>query len=386
MSATAKNMTGQEAEQGLELTVDAAQLREALGRGVASKKAGDIGEHALLRAGSMGDDTLEITTIDPLMARCDMVRGTIVGKGAICAHVGELQTALRGWEGEVKLSVEKGWLVVRAADDTGKRWRRFEIASLPAEQFPYPEDLFSEGLEADPIAAKEALAAVSYVAPSDDGRAVLNGVYLEASVAVATNGTKGATCPVSTGIAEGDEVIIPHDALKALRSALGEETEIALLRREREGKPVGLEVEDTAADWWLRVKLIDGNYPDWRRAFAPADEPGYKLTFKARELREAVARLTPFAFRQETEASPITVSKAEGGLQLSADARGATERVNATVEGEFEEISIDGRWLAQALEHCGDDMAIWQSGSTGVPQLFQGDGRTDRHVVAPMRV
>jgi len=382
MSATAETMT----ETSLELTVDAAQLREALSRGVSSKKAGDIGEHALLRAGAIGADTLDITTIDPLMARRDTVRGTITAPGEICAHVAELQTALRGWEGEVRLSVEKGWLVVGAADGAGKRWRRFEIASLPADQFPYPEDLFSEGLEADPIAAKEALAAVSYAAPADDGRAVFNGVYLEASVAVATNGTQGANCPVSTGIAEGDEVIIPHDALKAVRAALGEKTEIALLRRKREDKPVGLEVADTAEDWWLRVRLVMGTYPDWRRAFAPADEPGYKLTFDAGAMRAAVARLTPFAFRQETKASPITISKAEDGLQLAAAARSATERVSATVEGEFEEISIDGRWLAQALEHCGDGQAVWQSGSTGAPQLFQGDGRTDRHIVTPFRI
>jgi DNA polymerase-3 subunit beta len=127
---------------------------------------------------------------------------------------------------------------------------RCTIAWLPAEEYPMLTDAAAPH---EVTGGAAALAWCAGAAPADDARGYLNGLFFSADAAVATNGARLAACPAASAV----DAIVPHAALSIIGPIIATGGRLFLGANTWRAEGDGV----TA-----RGKLVDGSFPDWRRA------------------------------------------------------------------------------------------------------------------------
>lgn len=227
---------------------------------------------------------------------------------SVAVHHGRLTDAVLSLcPGPVSIDHASGRLCIRAANG-GKR----SLATVSATDLPDigPHD-FPDAVTLDAATLRDALAFVAPAMSTEPTRYYLHGTYLHSEagrlIAVALNGNQLHMASLGEGHLAGR--ILPFAFVNDLLRAL-----------ERRDGEVTLRFSDRLAeveigDRLMRRKLVDGQFPDYRKAFPEGH--GGSLTVTADELARAVEAVSRGARVGGVDGIVIRLALSDDGVSAS---------------------------------------------------------------------
>lgn len=287
-------------------------------------------------------------------------------------------------DSEVVLLAEHNRLTMRCGR------ARFSFPTLPVDDFPRIAcGDWAAQWEMQGAALAEALTHARPAMSNEETRYYLNGVQFErradddgagALFVVATDGNR--LHHVRLAAPEGSETlgdsIVPRKAVPIIQTLCAESrVDVAFAS----GK---MRVE--AGETVLVSKLIDGNFPDWRRVLPTGATS--ECRFDPRALEEALGRVIAIS-NDKTRA--VKLEFGASSIELSCTCPD-TGTASETIEAEQRRddicaIGFNGRFLADVLAQLsGDSATVRFSDSTGPTGWSKGDASDRACVLMPMRV
>ena len=286
-------------------------------------------------------------------------------------------------DGKVTLEVEDEKATLKCGRS------RFVLQTLPAEDFPQPEE--QEALALLPFAASELRGLLQHVQHGmahNDTRYYLNGLLLHFSptnsllTVAATDGHRLALITQSI-----DDCPLPEAERIVPRAVVGEM--LKLLKADDYQTPVSLVVFEKkigllAGTTMLVSTVIDGKYPDVWRVIPTSSGTSIKverepLLQALRRAKLAIGDLMNLGVRLSFGPEEVRVSV--GGTEPMEDAV-AVESVGPDVE-----TGLNCDYLCDALEAIDDDFVRIELTDAQSPVKVTGDSRDEGiHVVMPMRL
>lgn len=234
----------------------------------------------------------------------------------------------------------------------------YDLRLMPVEDFPALPEPASEAVTAVMKAEQFAktVGQVARAASTDDARAVLTGVLLEASegtlTAAATDSYRLAVRTVAWDQGAETTALVPRRALEEARRTaeqLGSEVRLAL---------EGTQVTFLFGDRRLTARLIEGKYPDYRQLI-PSGYQRRLVTDRA-ELMEVVRRVSVVG-ETSTSTTPVTLHLTGDTVRVTAgsgEVGEAEESLPGVLEGEELEIAFNPRYLLDGLDAVGSAEAV----------------------------
>lgn len=258
------------------------------------------------------------------------------------------------------------------------------INGMTAEEFPVMPEI-SDGTTIDVPSSvlKKGLQQTVFAASSDDSRPVLTGVYLHAYdkhlYVVATDSYRLAEKRLTT--AQSDvSLLIPATALNDLLRILedtDDKVEITFNTQQ---------VLFRVGDVELTSRLIDGKYPDYRKLI-PATF-ATKSTLKKEDF-VTVTKVSSLFARESAGSITISVDSAAAKISINSVASQLGENTasaNAVVEGDDGDVTINSRYLLDALAvFSSPEVAFGFNGRLEPSVLTDPKSDDYKHVIMPLR-
>jgi DNA polymerase-3 subunit beta len=274
------------------------------------------------------------------------------------------------------------------------------IAGIDAEDFP-PIPAVDEGTSVtiDAATFKDAIGQVAFAAAQEDSRPILTGVLLKLEqgclTMAAADGFRLAVRTIELPDA-GDQsltLVVPSRTLSELARVLPDE----------EGKVVELAATPTRSQVLFRVgdvqlvsRLIDGQFPDYARII-PQDAKT-RAVAPVREVLQATRAASVFA-RDNSMIVRLELTPPSGEAELalgsmtisstSAEMGDNTAELDATVDGEEQQVAFNGKYLREALEALGTPQLRLDLTGSASPGVFRPSGNEENgylHVIMPMHI
>lgn len=322
------------------------------------------------------DLELEIATHAPIM---DGVAGEITLPARKLADICKSLPA----ESIVNLDIQDD---KRARITSGRS--RFELATLPASEFPDLDDIGEvQSFELPENALKHLLDSASFAMANQDVRYYLNGMLLEVGSegirTVATDGHRLVLCFQKLGMPElgqPRQMIIPRKGV----------LELSRLLRADSQTPVQVQVSQNHLRTKLdnlrfTTKLVDGRYPDYRAAVPGGGQVQVDLDRKAfRDMLNRVAILSNEKFRG------VRLTLGDNLLQVQAhnpEQEMASDELDVAYNGNEFSIGFNVTYLLDAVNHLSSDTLQLQCNSPESSALLT-DPNDDsiRNVIMPIRL
>lgn len=361
---------------GLIVTVEQDVLSKALSAvvgTVAKRVTIPILEMVLLE---VGEASLTLTSTNLDQEASVQLGCTVDASGKICVEARALAGIVARMKGELLLQQDGQTLSVSAARS------RASLPTLPASDFQTFERVEGVDFELASGSLAAGIGAVLHCVSTEEQRYYLNGVYIERSdgdlIFTSTDGYRLATIKVTAGMdADIEGAIIPRAALSDVMKLC-----------ERAAGPVSVTLSErmlavAAKGECYRTKLVDGQFPDWRRVYPTG--AGTRIALPRKELIEALG-VALAASREKSSGVKITAT--EGRLSIVARSDGAL-----WAEGivEWPDIppcvpfGLNGKYLMQALDKiAADEVELVVTDDTGPIRVETGDQL--RQVIMPLRV
>lgn len=257
------------------------------------------------------------------------------------------------------------------------------INGIVADDFPVMPAI-KEGVSWKAPAAdfKKALSQVVFAASSDDSRPVLNGVYFHLvagqAVVVATDSYRLAEAKLAKTTKEVN-FLMPASAAQDLLRIIGDnDKEVEVTHDEQQ---VLFHVGDVS----LVARLIEGNYPDYRKLIPSKFE--------------TVAKLTRADFINITKVSALFARESAGSITIKADKDASVVSINAiasqlgenTAKADAKvtgggEVTLNSRYLIDALNAFGaDEVEFCFNGKLDPCILRSTKEPSYTHLIMPLR-
>ena len=269
------------------------------------------------------------------------------------------------------------------------------IKGIDANEFPLiPQAGDDPGVSVPGAVMREMISQVVFSAATDDNRPILTGVYTRFSademVMAAADGYRLSVrrTPLEMGTPQPTELIIPARTLAELGRIIGDEDEEVLISIPQGRNQVIFHLKNVD----VASTLLDGKFPDYN-AIIPKGHTTSTVAYTA-DLLRACKRADIFA-RDVNNNAKVTVTPADspsapGMVRLSATSneRGNADAiVDATVDGDQQEISFNVRYLIDVLNVIKEEQVVLQSNGPTAPGVIKPVGREDFvHVIMPMSV
>ena len=265
---------------------------------------------------------------------------------------------------------------------------KFTVLGLPAPDFPEAATFDTiRKIEVKQSDFKRMISSIVYAVSADDSRKVLTGILASISTdtatdirnltLVATDGKRMAIQESNPQLIDGDDgdAIIPLKAMSELRRLLeGDET-------------LTIEFGDkfccfTAANFTLKTKLIDGNYPKYRQVvpkdFAQVVELPVQLL---------LSKIETVALMLSEANGFIILTFEDNTLHLkasSAEVGEGSDLLETTYNGEVFEVSFNPVFLADPLRNTDAEMVRFKLNDRLSPVTLEaGEGFV--YVIMPLR-
>lgn len=334
----------------------------------------------VLMAAEAGRLTVTGTNLD---IDCEMgVEAECAAPFATCIGPKALETLARFANGTVTLSLDGDVLSITAGE-VKARFRQL----MPAEDFPVmkPEGFLNPEGETPSALIPEAvlhklLGDTIPCISTEETRYYLNGVYMHAKEdgllrGVATDGHRLALRRTDVPFRGLDGIFLAK-AVKILHRALreGGNREIRVF-----GPALKRVVAPTNGDWTIRMKMIDGTFPDYLRVI-PTKEATIEVPLTWEQVRRLRAfagdgfygTARPIAFRPE--AREASVRSSDGDIDVTVPLHGAHGA----------DFGINSRYLAEFARRHGTIRL--ESAGSGEPFKVLTEDPDLTLVVMPMRV
>jgi DNA polymerase-3 subunit beta len=265
---------------------------------------------------------------------------------------------------------------------------RFNIVSLSADEFP-PLPNFEEKtyFDARVDALRDMIDRTSFAVSTDATRYHLNGVYfehLEANVMrmTATDGHRLSfvDSEVFMGMPELKRgLIIPKKGLTEFRKLI-----------DQGGSSIGMAFERgyvfaQSGGTFLFVRLIEGEYPDYRQVIPKTTERQVRVDREA--FASALKRVSLLAHEKSRG---VKLSLASGSLTISSsnpDMGEACDELDVNYTGESVEIGFNAKYLLDCLAVCTTEEIEFLFKDRLSPGILRGVGQGNHtYVIMPMRI
>ncbi len=278
---------------------------------------------------------------------------------------------------DVQLSGEK--LNVRSGRS------KFQLATLPAAEFPTIEDIkSSQTISVDQATVMQLIEKTHFSMAQQDVRYYLNGMLLETGKghlrAVATDGHRLALCEATVDGMSGDEqqVIVPRKGVLELQRLMSGEGNIDL---ELGANHIRIQLDGIR----FTSKLIDGRFPEYERVI-PKESPN-ELTAEKGSLKGALQRA---AILSNEKYRGIRLIIRDSGVVIQAhnpEQEEAEEELEVNYSGEDIEIGFNVNYLLDAIGAVdGDDIRLSVLDSNSSCLIREPGNEANKFVVMPMRL
>jgi DNA polymerase-3 subunit beta len=257
------------------------------------------------------------------------------------------------------------------------------INGIVADDFPVMPAI-KEGISWKSPAAdfKKALSQVVFAASADDARPVLNGVYFHSSggraVVAATDSYRLAENKLSKVTKQVNFLVPASAAHDLLRIVSDSDKEVVVTHDDQQ---VLFHVGDVS----LVARLIEGNYPDYRKLIPTKFSTVAKLT-KADFLN--IAKVSALFARESAGSITIKADKGEGAVSINAIASQLgenTAKADAKITGGGE-ITLNSRYLIEALNAFSSEEVEFCFNGKLEPIILRSATEPDYlHLVMPLR-
>ena len=265
---------------------------------------------------------------------------------------------------------------------------RFELATLPAEDFPLLDDIpIKQEVSIPEKSLKGLLEKVSFSMANQDVRYYLNGLLLELTkdkiLAASTDGHRLAVSESandSNNEQETLKIIVPRKGILELSRLLDSTCEL----------PVTLQISDNHIRVYkdgirFTSKLIDGKYPDYQAAI-PSNSI-HTLELDREQFRDTLARV---AILSNEKYRGIRLGLSSGVMTLHSnnpENESAEEEIDINYSGEAFEIGFNVSYLLEAVNHLeGSIINLELSTPDTSVLLHSADDIQTRYIVMPIRL
>src|SRR3989304_7205180 len=225
-----------------------------------------------------------------------------------------------------KIEIELEGGIIKLENDGYKS----SIKILPSEEFPLiPQTKKEKGFKISKEELKKTIGLTSFAAAVDESRPVLSGIYLsikeDALTLAATDSYRLAEKKTKIKGKGNAEVILPARGLMELSRILEGEGDVEIFIDENQALFRTEDLEFT-------TRLIEGNFPDYKKIIPEASETKVKLNKD--EFLNAIKAVSLFS-RESTNSINLNVNK-KGEIEVSSpesQSGDSTAVVSAEVDG-----------------------------------------------------
>ena len=267
---------------------------------------------------------------------------------------------------------------------------KFELATLPADDFPLLDDLpIKQEIRVPEKSLKNLLEKVSFSMANQDVRYYLNGLLLEFHadkiIAVSTDGHRLAVSEFMTQLDESDSadvlsIIVPRKGILELSRLLDASSDLALF----------LQISDNhirIVNDGIRFtsKLIDGKYPDYQAAI-PSNSL-HRIELDREKFRDTLSRV---AILSNEKFRGIRLGLKDNTMTLHSnnpENESAEEELDINYSGDDFEIGFNVSYLLEAVNHLeGSTIHMDLSTPDSSVLLSSVNDPDTRYIVMPIRL
>lgn len=324
-----------------------------------------------------GDD-LVLVTSDLDLELEQRVRLAKSGDLSITVNARRLSALFQSVDSGAQISFEcedNGRLLVKCG---ASRWH---LPALPKDDFPRIRFETEENAFAiSANALEDGIVRTASTVSNEQTRIYFCGTYLDTEDGklrmVSTNGHCGMIVPINVDHAPPPDLIVPPKLLAALRS-LEPQKDVPIAYGDKRLRAV-------VGDAVLTGKAIDGVYPDYRRAWPPAEDGC--VVFDPASFRAALRRVC-LVSTGKTRA--VKIERGEGTLTISVtDTEGGAAREDVPADcAAGHAAGFNAQYLNDLLEAVGGDTVELHQADPGSPAMIRrkvDDGA--RAVIMPLRI
>ena len=354
--------------------------------GIVEKKTTmPILSNLLLRA---ADDRLTIIATDREIGLVADYEAEIIQGGEITLSARKLHEMVREVQGE-KIHVvknERDMVMITCNKAV------YRIPGIPADDYPVvagqeeiPQCRIKGGI------LKELIRKTAFAMSTDETRKTLNGVFLETEKSAetsmirmaATDGHRLALMKIDTGEKDflGLEkgVIVPRKGIGEIRRLVDEEIGDMSLGI---GKGMLMIKTDHTL---LKVSLIDGEYPDYRRVIPV--EKGLVVTLEKDKFMHALRRMSVISSERY---NGVIITISEGRLVMNStnpDVGEANDEIDISYSGEERSTGYNVTYLADAVEVIDEGQVEFEIGAGMKPGIVRSIGNENYFcIVMPLKL
>lgn len=257
------------------------------------------------------------------------------------------------------------------------------INGVSADDFPVmPAITGGESWQISTSILKKGLQQVVFAASSDEARPVLTGVYIHTHednlYLAATDSYRLAEANLQKGKTKAS-ILVPGTAMQDVMRVLGDGDEVVTVTYDEQ------QVLFSVGEIELVSRLIEGNYPDYRKLIPSKFEISASLS-KADFTN--ITKVSSLFARESAGSITIKVDEAGGLVSIRSVASQLGENTasaNAEVKGSGE-VTLNSRFLLDALHAFSGDNVTFSFNGKLDPCLLTGSGdKKYKHIVMPLR-
>jgi DNA polymerase-3 subunit beta len=368
----------------MNLTISKEQIMnglQAVQNVVSTRTTLPVLSNVLLRAEG---DLLELTATDLDVTICCSVEAKVKKAGTSTVPVKRLFGIIRELgTGDIDISVdEKNFCSVQSGPSF------YKINGLGADEFPPVQELKEEKkLVLPQETVRGMMKRTSFAVSTDETRHSLNGIYLSMKdhklTMVATDGRRLALADEEVDIPDAGqgECIIPSKAVGELNRLLQDKGEVEI--RYTETLASFRLRDDKTASVLIITKLVEGNYPDYRRVI-PA-ESKERVALQREEFMLALRRAE---IMTSEKANSVKLSFGKNRLEITANSPEvgeAKESLAVNYKGPDMAIAFNPRFMIDPLSVLPNDEVYLELTDELSPGVLKINGPF-LYVVMPMRL
>lgn len=255
------------------------------------------------------------------------------------------------------------------------------INGVGADDFPVMPNI-KEGISWKVKAGelKKSLQKVTFASSADDGRPVLTGVYFhshEGKILVAATDSYRLAEFKLTATGNNVNFLVPHTAANDLLRIINDDQQQVNITHDDQ------QVIFSTADITLVARLIEGNYPEYKKLIPSKFSTVVKLS---RDEFMNIAKVSSLFARESAGSITITAKENKVSINSVASQIGEnTAAADAEVKGGGE-VTLNSRYLIEALNAFeGDTVEFCFNGKLEPCILRSSDDKNYLHLIMPLR-